>query len=78
MDNVSFHKSREITRIFCNSTNKLLFIPPYSPQFNPIELVFSQMKQNFNINTKDIHKNIKNSLSKINAIHLMNYYNNCF
>lgn len=77
MDNVSFHKSREITSIFYNSSNELLFIPPYSPQFNPIEFVFSQMKQNLNVYTKDIHKNIKNSLSKINAIHLMNYYNNC-
>ena len=59
MDNVSFHKSKKIVETIENSGNKVLYIPPYSPNFNPIaikikdfiavtskmlEEVFSQMK----------------------------------
>ena len=36
MDNVSFHKNKKIIDIVNKSNNKLLFIPPYSPEFNPI------------------------------------------
>ena len=43
MDNVSFHKSKSITNSLINN-NKILYIPPYSPQFNPIEEVFSFVK----------------------------------
>lgn len=44
MDNVSFHKSDRVKELINNSGNKILFIPPYSPDFNPIEEVFSKMK----------------------------------
>ena len=44
MDNVSFHKSKRVAKIIEDSQNKILFIPPYSPDFNPIEEVFSKMK----------------------------------
>src|SRR3990170_7918324 len=36
-DNVSFHKSKKISDLMQNSYNDLLYIPPYSPEFNPIE-----------------------------------------
>lgn len=42
MDNVSFHK--KTVNIIKNSGNHILFIPPYSPEFNPIEEVFSHLK----------------------------------
>jgi transposase len=44
MDNVSFHKSKRVIKIIEDSKNKILYIPPYSPDFNPIEEVFSKMK----------------------------------
>ncbi len=44
MDNVRFHKNDEIKKILKDSNNKELFIPPYSPEFNPIEEVFSLFK----------------------------------
>lgn len=40
LDNVSFHKCKQISDILIKNKNRLLFIPPYSPQFNPIEEVF--------------------------------------
>ena len=36
MDNVSFHKSKEIKELIKQSSNTPLFIPPYSPELNPI------------------------------------------
>ena len=80
MDNVSFHKSKIIIDIFINSTNKLLFIPPYSPQFNPIEEVFSQFKRNFLYKNYmfNITSSIMLSLKTILPSHLENYYKHSF
>ena len=45
LDNVSFHHSKEVKE-FCQSQSWiLLFVPPYSPWFNPIELCFSIIKR---------------------------------
>ena len=44
LDNASIHKS-ENHKIFLNSKRfELCFLPPYSPQLNPIEEVFSKWK----------------------------------
>jgi transposase len=45
MDNVPFHKSPIVKRFYQEVGVKLLFIPPYSPWFNPIELCFSIIKR---------------------------------
>ena len=42
MDNASFHK--KAIEVIQKSGNYVLFIPPYSPEFNPIEEVFSHLK----------------------------------
>ena len=79
MDNVSFHKSKIIKNIFNNSTNSLLFIPPYSPQFNPIEEAFSQLKRNISYISKcNIKKKIARSIKIIKRTHLNNYFNHSF
>lgn len=45
MDNASFHKS-EKTKEFIESVGcKLLFLPPYSPDLNPIEKFWANMKR---------------------------------
>ena len=66
MDNVSFHKSKKIKKLVEDSGNHLLFIPPYSPDFNPIEEVFSKLKSFVcNIITPlTIKKNICNVVTK--------------
>lgn len=79
MDNVSFHKSNEIKNIATNSNNKLLFIPPYSPEFNPIEEVFSQIKRNIHsYNDNLIIDKFKKSIKLVKKYHLKNYYNHSF
>lgn len=37
LDNASFHKSQSITEIVEASGCQLLYLPPYSPDLNPIE-----------------------------------------
>lgn len=44
MDNLSSHKSQEVRDIIEAAGASLLYLPPYSPDFNPIELAFSKLK----------------------------------
>lgn len=78
MDNINFHKSKNIIEIIKKSNNEILFIPPYSPEFNPIEKVFSVFKAyiNKNINPTTKFKNIDNTIKFFfeKTTNLNNYY----
>lgn len=45
MDNASFHKSSITHRLIEDAGCKLLYLPPYSPDLNPIEKVWSNLKR---------------------------------
>ncbi len=45
MDNASFHKKKQIKAILKNHGHALLPLPPYSPDFNPIENSFGALKR---------------------------------
>ena len=44
MDNLSSHKGTAIRRALRAAGAKLFFLPPYSPDLNPIEQMFSKLK----------------------------------
>jgi transposase len=44
MDNLSSHKSEEVRQIIEEAGAKLLYLPPYSPDLNPIEMAFAKLK----------------------------------
>jgi transposase len=44
MDNASFHKRLDIQNAIRHAGHVLLFLPPYSPQLNPIEHKWAQAK----------------------------------
>lgn len=44
MDNASFHRGERIQQMCDNTGVKLLYLPPYSPDLNPIEEWFAQLK----------------------------------
>ena len=44
MDNLSAHKGRKVREFIERRGCKLLYLPPYSPDFNPIEEAFSKIK----------------------------------
>ncbi len=53
MDNASFHRKKKLGEIAERYSVNLLFLPAYSPDFNPIEKFWANMK-------KWLRKNIKN------------------
>lgn len=46
MDNASIHKSEGLKKIFDDYGIVLKFLPPYSPQLNPIEKIQGVIKRN--------------------------------
>src|SRR5919202_658117 len=44
MDNLSAHKGERVKEIIEGRGCELLYLPPYSPDFNPIEQAFSKLK----------------------------------
>jgi transposase len=43
-DNLAVHKTRAVQELFREAGVELLFLPPYSPDLNPIELCWSKLK----------------------------------
>ena len=70
LDNVRFHHSKDVLDYINTKGWKLLFIPPYSPNFNPIENVFSCIKSYYRKN-----KNINHSFSKLTSTTIINSIN---
>lgn len=70
LDNVKFHHSKEI-KDYCHSKGIiLLYVPPYSPWFNPIELCFSVIKQQF-YKQRDIDA----SFNALKENHFVSFFN---
>lgn len=44
MDNLSSHKGPRVREMIEAAGASLLYLPPYSPDFNPIEMAFSKLK----------------------------------
>lgn len=44
MDNASFHKSQQTKKLIQNNGHDLQYLPPYSPDLNPIEHKWAQAK----------------------------------
>lgn len=43
MDNLSSHKGPRVRRAIRKTGAKLIFLPPYSPDLNPIEMAFAKL-----------------------------------
>ena len=46
MDNAAFHKKEVLYQIAKKYSQTLIFLPPYSPEYNPIEHSWSALKRN--------------------------------
>ena len=44
MDNLGSHKGKAVRQLIRSAGARLLFLPPYSPDLNPIEQVFAKLK----------------------------------
>jgi transposase len=45
MDNCSSHNNEDVKKLLEENNVKYLFLSPYSPEYNPIELAWSKFKQ---------------------------------
>ena len=64
VDNASWHKSKELQPFLeYNKRLNLIYLPPYSPDLNPIEKLWYWLKKSITANT--YYKNIKELRSNI-------------
>ena len=78
MDNVPFHKTSIVKQYLIDCKANILFTPPYSPDYNPIENAFSKIKNSYRklaIGSSTMIDNIKISLSKITDTDLQAFFN---
>jgi transposase len=78
MDNLSSHKAAAVRRAIREAGAKLFFLPPYSPDLNPIEEAFAQLKtllRKENARTLDqTSQCIGRLLEKITPANCTNYF----
>lgn len=81
MDNLPAHKLASIEPMIQSVGASVICLSPYSPDFNPIELWWSQLKSFLRIfaptNTLMIDRIIKVALHLINPQHLRNWFARC-
>jgi transposase len=54
IDNATFHKSQESQELIRKSGCQILFLPPYSPELNPIEKFWANFKKKVRSNLEKI------------------------
>ena len=81
MDNLPAHKAAEIEVLIQSVGASVLYQSPYSPEFNPIEHWWSQLKaflrQFSPTNSKMVDILIATALDLLNREHLKNWFTNC-
>ncbi|QNR81765.1 transposase [Piscirickettsia salmonis] len=65
MDNASFHKSKGVKEAIEDAGCHLLFLPPYSPDLNPIEHVWSPLKNRVRMKLDQDEINLETALSQV-------------
>ncbi len=78
MDNCSIHLGEEVRRLIEDAGAKLMFLPPYSPDFSPIENCFSKIKSILRSlgarSYLDLDKAIEESFSQVSLNDLQNWF----
>ena len=80
MDNATIHKSKELKQLIDDNKRKIIYNVPYSPENNPIEMVFSKVnllvkKKRTNDIVNNLKRNIINGFKKITKHDLTGYFN---
>ena len=60
MDNAKFHRKKELRKL-ARGKVRLLFLPPYSPDYNPIEKTWANMKR-FLKNNMNIYQSVDSAI----------------
>ena len=79
MDNLRVHHNKEIIHHLKTKFTDILWTPPYSPELNPIEMLFSSLKSYLRgkevSNKKELLNEINTYFSSVNTDEFLKYYN---
>jgi transposase len=80
-DNLSSHKGPAITAAIERRGAKLLYLPPYSPDLNPIEMAFAKLKAYLRSAAartfKALQTRLKAALPTFLPEHCLNFFRHC-
>ena len=81
MDNLSPHKSELTLGLIAQAGVQVLFLPPYSPDLNPIEKMWSKIKQLLRSaearTEEELLRTIGAALASVTAQDAMNWFASC-
>jgi transposase len=81
MDNLSAHKRPTIKRLIESASATVLYLPPYSPDFNPIEMIWSKVKgllRTFAARTIDtLHDAFGRALAAVTKSDILGCFQHC-
>jgi transposase len=81
MDNLSVHKGQRVKKLIEDRGCELRFLPPYSPDLNPIEEAFSKIKRLLRLigaRTKEaLVKAIAKALDAVGTWHARGFFTHC-
>jgi len=80
LDNLGSHRARAIRAAILAAGARLAFLPPYSPDFNPIEQVFAKIKHWLRMaqarSIDAIHDHVAGLVGAISSTECANYFRN--
>jgi len=81
MDNCSIHKGKEIESLINQAGARLIYLPPYSPEFSPIENCWSKIKSLLRClaarSYPDLVRAIEEAFNKVSLHELRNWFTHC-
>lgn len=81
MDNLSSHKVKGVVEAIQSVGAQVWYLPPYSPDLNPIEQMWSKVKailRSFARRTvRSLYKAIGKALTRVTSSECQNYFQNC-
>jgi transposase len=81
MDNLAAHKVDGVAERIRNTGATLLYLPPYSPDFNPIEKCWAQLKQRLRVlkarSLPSLQDALTDALAVLTPQHSAAYFQNC-
>jgi transposase len=81
MDNANIHKGEMVRELIENADAKLVYLSRYSPEFSPIENMWSKVKNQLRKQAartyKELIEGIVDAIAQVTVEHLRNWYTHC-
>lgn len=81
LDNLSSHKGAEVEEMIRGAGAELWFLPPYSPDFNPIEKMWSKVKEILRSQkarcTEELYVAVGEALSRVTREDARGWFESC-